>query len=98
MKIFKQARGFADKFLGAKRRASLEPSNENLDPMQKYTTVGEYHVGKSEGTPGGQPYELTVYKDEKDILYQALSLESSQNLAPEYVRQFNKKIRTFSCF
>lgn len=98
MKIFKQARGFADKFLGAKRRASLEPSNENLDPMQKYTTVGEYHVGKSEGTPGGQPYELTVYKDEKDILHQALSLESSQNLAPEYVRQFNKKLGRFRAF
>lgn len=98
MGIFKYSRGLVDKLVGAKKRTKIEKSGQLLDPMQKYTTIGEYHVGQAEETPGGNNYVLTVYKDEKGTLHQALSPESSQKLAPEYVRSFNDDLERFRAF
>lgn len=98
MKIFKHALGMVDKVLGVRDRVQRQKPQAELDPMQKYMTVGEYQVGKEEGTPDGQAYNLTVYKDEKGTLHQALSLASSQNLAPEYVRQFNEELGCYRSF
>ncbi|MDF7638167.1 metallophosphoesterase [Lactobacillus sp. ESL0791] len=98
MRIFKYTMGLVDKVLGAKNRMKRQPKSAELDPMQKYMTVGEYQVGKDAGTPDGQSYDLTVYKDEKGVLHQALSLASSQNLAPEYVRKFNEELGRYRSF
>lgn len=98
MGIFKYSRGLVDKMVGARKRSALVKSGEMIDPMQKYTTIGEYHVGAAEETPGKRDYVLTVYKDEKGILHQALSPESTQKLAPEYVRKFNQDLGRFRAF
>lgn len=98
MGIFKYSRGLVDKMVGARKKAVINKKGEMLDPMQKYTTVGEYHVGAEEGTPDGRSFVLTVYKDEKGILHQALSPESTQKLAPEYVRKFNEDLGRYRAF
>ncbi|TSO25656.1 metallophosphoesterase [Lactobacillus sp. LL6] len=98
MKIFRQTRGIVDKVIGAKKRSSLHPETKFIDPLQQYTTVGEYHVDGLENTPGGKKFVLTVYKDENGILHQALSPENTQNLAPEYVRSFNEELGRFRAF
>lgn len=98
MGIFKYGRGLVDKVVGATKRSKINKSEELLDPMQKYTTVGEYHVNAEDGTPDGRSFVLTVYKDEKGILHQALSPESTRKLAPEYVRKFNEELGRFRAF
>lgn len=98
MGIFKYSRGIIDKIVGAQKRSTIIKNGELIDPMQKYTTVGEYHVGKEDGTPAGRNYVLTVYKDEDGVLHQALSPESTQKLAPEYVRKFNEDLSRFRSF
>lgn len=98
MGIFKYTRGIVDKMVGAQRRKQIPRGNVMTDPMQQYTTVGEYHVDSSDGTPDGRSFVLTVYKDEKDNLCQALSPESTDNLAPEYVRKFSKELGRFRAF
>lgn len=98
MGIFKYSKGIVDRIRGARKRSEIKKSGKMVDPMQKYTTIGEYHVGKNEGTPNGQNYVLTVYKDEKGTLHQALSPESTQKLAPEYVRKFNEELGRYRPF
>ena len=98
MKIFRQTRGLVDKMMGAKKRSSLHRDSKMIDSMQSFTTIGEYHVDQKEDTPGGKPYVLTVYKDEKGVLHQALSPESTQKLAPEYVRMFDEDLGHFRAF
>lgn len=98
MGIFRYSRGLVDKMMGAKKRSALAKNGELLDPMQKYTTIGEYHVGPSDETPNGGDYVLTVYKDEDGVLHQALSSEKTENLAPEYVRKFNSELGRFRAF
>lgn len=99
MGIFKFSRGLIDKMAGAKQRSFLNKNKTTLlDPLQQYTTVGEYHVDAKDKTPDGQAFVLTVYKDEKGVLHQALSPESTQKLAPEYVRKFNEDLGCFRAF
>lgn len=98
MKIFRQTKGIVDKVIGASKRSSLQKETKLIDPMQKYTTVGEYQVSELEETPGGRNYVLTVYKDQKGILHQALSPKDTQDLAPEYVRTFSEKLGRFRAF
>lgn len=82
MNLFKHIKGIVDRIVGAKKRSAMDKDSELLDPMQKYTTVGEYHVGAVDGTPHGKDYVLTVYQDEDGVLRQALSPESTTKLAP----------------
>lgn len=98
MGLFRYSRGLIDKAIGARKRSAVEKNGELIDPMQRFTTIGEYHVGASDGTPGGQDYVLTVYKDEKGTLHQALSPESTQKLAPEYIRKFNDELGRYRAF
>ncbi|WEV38574.1 metallophosphoesterase [Lactobacillus sp. ESL0680] len=98
MNVFKHAEGLFDRLIGVKKRAAFKKKDDSLDPMQEYMTVGEYQVDGGQGTPGGQPYNLTVYKDENGVLHQALSLESTEKLAPEYVREFNEELGCYRAF
>ena len=98
MGVFKYAKGLADKINGAKLHAVFKKKDEQLDPMQEYLTVGEYHVDGEQGTPNEQPYTLTVYQDENKILHQALSLESTDKLEPEYVRRFSPELQRYRAF
>lgn len=99
MGIFKFSRGLIDKVAGAKKRSFLNKNKTTLlDPLQQYTTVGEYHVDAKDKTPDGRAFVLTVYKDEKGALHQALSPESTQKLAPEYIRKFNEDLGYFRAF
>lgn len=94
MKLFKYTKRIVDKVVGARKRSAIE----ELDPMQKYTTVGEYHVDEQDGTPNGAKYVLTVYQDKDGVLHQALSSENTVELAPEYVRKYSEKLGRFRSF
>ena len=76
----------------------MDKNGEMFDPMQKYTTIGEYHVGAEDGTPDGKNFVLTVYQDKDGVLHQALSSENTTELAPEYVRKYNEKLGRFRAF
>lgn len=98
MKIFKFSHGLIDKIAGARKRSFLKKNDQPLDTLQKYTTVGEYHVDSADHTPNDAPFTLTVYKDDKGVLHQALSPERRQNLAPEYIRKFSDQLDRFRAF
>lgn len=98
MKLLKYTKGIVDKFIGARKRSAMDPDAELMDPMQKYTTIGEYHVDAKDGTPGGKKFVLTVYQDKDAVLHQALSLESTSKLAPEYVRKYSSELGRFRAF
>lgn len=98
MSVFKYAIGLFDRASGAKLHHLFSEKNVPLDPMQDYLTVGEYHVDGEQHTPNNQPYNLTVYKDEDEVLHQALSLEKTANLAPEYVREFSPELERYRAF
>lgn len=76
----------------------MNKDDELLDPMQKYTTIGEYHVDAEDGTPDGKKFVLTVYQDKDGVLRQALSSESTTELAPEYVRKYSDELGRFRAF
>lgn len=76
----------------------MNKDGELLDPMQKYTTIGEYHVDAEDGTPDGKKFVLTVYQDKDGVLRQALSSESTTELAPEYVRKYSDELGRFRAF
>ena len=63
MKLLKHTKGIVDKIVGARKRSAMDKDGELLDPMQKYTTIGEYHVDAEDGTPDGKKFVLTVYQD-----------------------------------
>lgn len=98
MNLFKQTKGIVDKIVGVRKRSSMDKNGEMFDPMQKYTTIGEYHVGAEDGTPDGKNFVLTVYQDKDGVLHQALSSENTTELAPEYVRKYNEKLGRFRAF
>ena len=98
MNLFKQTKGIVDKIVGVRKRSSMDKNGEMFDPMQKYTTIGEYHVGAEDGTPDGKNFILTVYQDKDGVLHQALSSENTTELAPEYVRKYNEKLGRFRAF
>ncbi|EEJ76610.1 Ser/Thr phosphatase family protein [Lactobacillus acidophilus ATCC 4796] len=98
MNLFKQTKGIVDKIVGVRKRSSMDKNGEMFDPMQKYTTIGEYHVGAEYGTPDGKNFVLTVYQDKDGVLHQALSSENTTELAPEYVRKYNEKLGRFRAF
>ncbi len=99
MGIFRFSRGLIDRIAGAEQRSRLKKKKGTMvDPLQKYTTVGEYHVDAQEGTPDGRSFILTVYKDNKGVLHQALSPATSPKLAPEYTRLFNDELGRFRAF
>ena len=76
----------------------MNKDGELLDPMQKYTTIGEYHVDAEDGTPDGKKFVLTVYQDKDGVLRQALSSESTTELAPEDVRKYSDELGRFRAF
>lgn len=98
MNLFKQTKGIVDKIVGVRKRSSMDKNGEMFDPMQKYTKIGEYHVGAEDGTPDGKNFVLTVYQDKDGVLHQALSSENTTELAPEYVRKYNEKLGRFRAF
>ena len=65
MKLLKHTKGIVDKIVdnivGARKRSAMDKDGELLDPMQKYTTIGEYHVDAEDGTPDGKKFVLTVF-------------------------------------
>lgn len=73
MGILKYTKGLADKINGARLRSLFKKKDAQLDPMQNYLTVGEYHVDSEQGTPNDQPYTLTVYQDEKKFCIKLLA-------------------------
>lgn len=98
MKLLKHTKGIVDKIVGARKRSAMDKDGELLDPMQKYTTIGEYHVDAEDGTPDGKKFVLTVYQDKDGILRQALSSESTTELAPEYIRKYSNELGRFRAF
>ena len=98
MKLLKHTKGIVDKIIGARKRSAMDKDGELLDPMQKYTTIGEYHVDAEDGTPDGKKFVLTVYQDKDGILRQALSSESTTELAPEYIRKYSNELGRFRAF
>ena len=99
MDLVKYTMGLIDKAIGAsKTRTVRKNGGELLDPMQKYLTVGEYHVDARDATPDDRPFTLTVYKDDQGVLHQALSPESTDILAPEYDRKFIPELNRFKAF
>ena len=98
MKLLKHIKGIVDKIVGARKRSAMNKDDELLDPMQKYTTIGEYHVDAEDGTPDGKKFVLTVYQDKDGVLRQALSSESTTELAPEYVRKYSDELGRFRAF
>lgn len=96
--FLKYTAGLFNRARGTRARDLFSEKDVPLDPMQDYLIVGEYHVDSKQGTPHGQPYNLTVYKDEDDVLHQALSLESTEKLAPEYVREFSLELERYRAF
>ncbi|MBW8013384.1 serine/threonine protein phosphatase [Lactobacillus helveticus] len=98
MKLLKHIKGIVDKIVGARKRLAMNKDGELLDPMQKYTTIGEYHVDAEDGTPDGKKFVLTVYQDKDGVLRQALSSESTTELAPEYVRKYSDELGRFRAF
>lgn len=98
MKLLKHTKGIVDKIVGARKRSAMNKDGELLDPMQKYTTIGEYHVDAEDGTPDGKKFVLTVYQDKDGVLRQALSSESTTELAPEYVRKYSDELGRFRAF
>lgn len=98
MKLLKYTKGIVDKIVGARKRSAMNKDDELLDPMQKYTTIGEYHVDAEDGTPDGKKFVLTVYQDKDGVLRQALSSESTTELAPEYVRKYSDELGRFRAF
>lgn len=98
MKLLKYTKGIVDKIIGARKRSAMNKDGELLDPMQKYTTIGEYHVDAEDGTPDGKKFVLTVYQDKDGVLRQALSSESTTELAPEYVRKYSDELGRFRAF
>ena len=99
MDLFKYTKRIIDKVVGAsKLHAVQKNAGELLDPMQKYLTVGEYHVDARDATPDGRPFTLTVYQDDQGILHQALSPESTDSLAAEYDRKFVPELNRFKAF
>ena len=98
MKIIKKTKGMIDKFSGVTRKMMRKKSNIPFDGMQKYMTVGEYNVGAPEGTPHGEEYKLIVYKDTDNVLHQALRSINASDLAPAYVRKFDKRLNRYTAF
>lgn len=99
MGLFKQTKKFFNKTRKkSSNRQKSQDVAEDLDPMQKYKTVGEYHVDSRDATPDGRAFTLTVYKDEQGVLHQALSPEITDNLAPEYERRFSPQLNRFKAF
>ena len=94
MKLLKHTKGIVDKIVGARKRSAMDKDGELLDPMQKYTTIGEYHVDAEDG----KKFVLTVYQDKDGILRQALSSESTTELAPEYIRKYSNELGRFRAF
>lgn len=97
MGFLRFSRGLIEK-VASRQQRKLIKTNTLIDPLQKYMTVGEYQVGADEDTPNGKNYTLTVYKDDKGILHQALSPESTKKLAPEYERRFNPDLGHYRAF
>lgn len=98
MGLIKFGRGLIDRAAGIRSRSNIVKDADLIDPMQQYTTIGEYHVNSDDGTPDGKDFVLTVYKDEDGVLHQALSPESTNKLAPEYVRTFNTDLGRYRAF
>lgn len=99
MDIFKYTKGIIDKAVGASKLHAVEKGGgELLDPMQKYLTVGEYHVDARDATPDDRPFTLTVYQDDQGVLHQALSPEDTEGLAAEYDRKFVPELKRFKAF
>lgn len=98
MEFFRYAKGLVNRISSVREQKLSQKKNVSLDPMQDYLTVGEYRVDEEQHTPHNQPYNLTVYKDDEGVLHQALSLESTTKLEPEYVRDFNQELGCYRAF
>lgn len=98
MNIIKKTNGIIDKFSGAVKKMRRQKDDKSFDALQKYMTVGQYQVGPEQGTPYGKEYELIVYKDDEGTLHQALRSIDASDLAPEYVRKYDKKLGRYRAF
>lgn len=98
MNIIKKTNGMIDKFSGAVKKIRRQKDDKSFDALQKYMTVGQYQVGPEQQTPYGKEYELVVYKDDEGTLHQALRSVDADDLAPEYVRKYDKKLGRYRAF
>lgn len=98
MNIIKKTNGMIDKFSGAVKKMKRQKDDKSFDALQKYMTVGQYRVGPEQDTPYGKKYELVVYKDDEGTLHQALRSIDASDLAPEYVRKYDKKLGRYRAF
>lgn len=98
MDYISKTKGIIDKISGTTRKTLQKRRNIPFDLLQKFMTVGEYRVGPAEATPKAQNFDLIVYKDNDGILHQALRPIDSDDLAPTYVRKFDKRLDRFRAF
>lgn len=87
-----------DKLAGIGKKLTQKKREIPFDAMQEFMTVGEYQVGQDQDTPYGKNFTLVVYKDDEGNLHQALRPAEAQDLAPEYVRIYDKKLGRFRAF
>ena len=98
MNIIKKTQGVLDQLSGMSKKWRQKRRDIPFDEMQQYMTVGEYQVGSAQDTPNGEDYDLIVYKDDEGTLHQALRPVDASDLAPEYVRKFDKRLDRYQAF
>lgn len=69
-----------------------------FDGMQSFNKPGVYQVDELDGTPGDLAYQLIVSKNDDGELVQALVPSDSDDLQPEYLRKWDKRIHRFRAF
>ncbi|MEJ6347985.1 serine/threonine protein phosphatase [Holzapfeliella sp. He02] len=84
-----------------KIQSSLKKLKRKVDPfdnMQRFTKVGQYHVGAVEATPHRQNYYLVVKYNNQNILKQYLIPEDDHQGLKTYQRSWSKKLKRFEAF
>lgn len=97
MKLWKNDSSMLIRMRTLSRKLGLQKTVP-FDEMQHYTKPGVYNVDSAEVTPDGKEFQLVVTKNNNDELVQALVPSGAQDLTPEYVRVFDKRIHRFRAF
>ncbi|MGX4644596.1 metallophosphoesterase family protein [Holzapfeliella sp. JNUCC 80] len=84
-----------------KIQSNLKKLKRKVDPfdnMQRFTKVGQYHVGAVEATPHRQNYYLVVKYNSQKVLKQYLIPEDESLGLKSYQRSWSKKLKRFHAF
>lgn len=84
-----------------KIQSNLNKLKRKVDPfdnMQRFTKVGQYHVGAVEATPHRQNYYLVVKYNNQNVLKQYLIPEDEHLELKSYQRSWSKKLKRFHAF